>query len=199
MNQWEKIFRDIQEQGWCLRTNVLSAEEVQQINHFFDQERSNFQAALVGKGNERKRVEEIRGDFTYWIDPLNPPAVFAPLMKNLDFFKEELNRHFFLGLKEYECHLAYYPVGSYYHKHLDRFGSDSSRTISFIFYLNSDWSESDGGELVLYQENGEVLASCLPAAGSFACFLSGEFTHEVKSARRERRSLTGWMHTKIIY
>jgi hypothetical protein len=29
--------------------------------------------------------------------------------------------------------------------------------------------------------------------------MSDEFPHEVKAAQNERRSFTGWMHTKIIY
>jgi SM-20-related protein len=199
MSYWQQVLRDIHEQGWSYRTDILSLEQVRQINQFINRERLNFKAALVGKGIGRKRIEEIRGDFTYWLDPLNPPVVISEIMENLNSFKNELNRQFYLGLKEYECHLAYYPVGTHYNKHLDRFEMESSRTISFVFYLNEDWSEQDGGELVLYKKNGEILANCLPTAGSFACFLSGDFPHEVKTAGKERRSLTGWMHTKIIY
>jgi SM-20-related protein len=76
---------------------------------------------------------------------------------------------------------------------------ESSRRLSFIFYLNEVWDKNDGGELVIYNKAGEVLDTLLPMPGSFITFLSDEFPHEVRPSLKERRSFTGWMHTKIIY
>ena len=105
----------------------------------------------------------------------------------------------YFGLRDFECHLAKYPPGTFYKKHLDRFEQDSSRGFTFIFYLHSDWTEADGGELVLYHKDGRILETIIPRPGSFMCFLPGEFPHEVRISHKERWSLTGWIHTKNLY
>jgi SM-20-related protein len=120
-------------------------------------------------------------------------------MKFLEELKKALNENFFLGLKQYECHLASYPAGSFYQKHSDRFEASSSRYLSFVFYLNESWEPDYGGTLVLYEKNGSPIDTIFPLPGSFICFLSEDFPHEVQAAKFERRSLTGWMHNKLIY
>ena len=62
-----------------------------------------------------------------------------------------------------------------------------------VAYLNPDWSEEDGGELVLYPEKGEQgELRVTPAHGTFVLFLSEDFEHEVLPARRDRLSIAGW-------
>ena len=56
----------------------------------------------------------------------------------------ELNRALFLSLKDYETHFAIYPPGTFYEKHVDQFQSSGARKISFAFYLNENWTQSDG-------------------------------------------------------
>jgi SM-20-related protein len=56
-----------------------------------------------------------------------------------------------------------------------------------------------GGELVIFDKDHKEITAIYPTPGTFICFLSEEFPHEVRPAKIERRSLTGWMHTKIIY
>lgn len=193
----EQIIRDIQQNGWILRPQFLSAEDVRKLNLYFQEKRENFVPAKVGK--EKQRLESVRGDHTLWVDPLDPPEVMKPILGFLQDLQRELNLNFYMGLKEFECHLAYYPAGTFYQKHLDRFSKDSSRSFSFVFYLNEEWKEEDGGELVLYNKAGEVVKIIYPTPGTFIGFLSEEFPHEVKVSHRERRSFTGWMHTRIIY
>ncbi len=192
----DHIVRDIKEKGWSFRENILTPHDMSVISDFFYSHRNEFEAARIGKGQSRQRNENIRGDYTFWIDPLNPPAPFSKIMDTLEKLKLELNRDIFLGAREYECHLAYYPPGTYYQKHVDRFENDSSRVLSFVFYLHETWNEGDGGELILYGEN-EIRIS--PRPGSLVVFLSDDLPHEVKAATIERRSFTGWMHSKIIY
>lgn len=191
----DKILSDINEQGKSFHTNFFSPEELRDIAKLFD---NDFQAAFVGKGSNRRRDESIRGDFTKWLDPKKPPTELKSAFTFLDELMISLNRQFFLGIKEYEAHLAKYPAGSFYKKHLDRFEKDSSRSFTYIFYVHEDWNKENGGELVLYNKEGELLEKVIPSAGSLMCFLSEEFPHEVLPANKERRSLTGWMHTKII-
>lgn len=192
----EQMIRDIQQEGWFLRPGFLSEKQLASINLFIDEIRSDFVPAKVGK--DKQRVESIRGDYTYWLDALNPPGVFEPLVRSIGELQQALNLNCYLGLKEFECHLAAYPAGSFYQKHLDRFSKESSRSFTFIIYLNESWREEEGGELVIYNKNGDVIKTIYPMPGSFVGFLSEEFPHEVKASTKERRSFTGWMHTRII-
>ncbi len=70
--------------------------------------------------------------------------------------------------------------------------------ISCILYLNPDWTPEDGGLLRIYPPDAtdEAGIDVVPHAGTFVCFLSDRIPHEVLPARRERFSLTGWMHRK---
>lgn len=191
----EQIVQEIEQHNFCYLRGVITPTDLAQIQTLFDLE---FRPARVGKTDGPKRVDEIRGDWIHWLDPHAPPAVLQKQMDFLNLLKNKLNEHFYLGLKDFECHLAKYPAGSFYKKHLDRFEKDSSRSLSFIFYLHQEWSESDGGELVLYNNKNEILKTILPEPGSLIVFMSEEFPHEVKICHKERRSLTGWMHTKLL-
>ncbi len=195
-NMLDQMIRDIKDKGWSFRENILTPYDMSLITLFFKQHRGEFAPAQVGKGLARQRNEDIRGDHTLWIDPLNPPVEFAKIMSILEELRTNLNREIFLGAREYECHLAFYPEGTFYKKHMDRFESDSSRVLSFVFYLHEEWKDGNGGELVLYSDK-EILISPLP--GSVIVFLSDGLPHEVKAGKFERRSFTGWMHSKIIY
>lgn len=189
----EKILLDIKESGKSFCPNFFHQEDLKNISTIFDQD---FQPASVGK--ERRRDESIRGDYTKWLDPKRPPVELKLAFEFLDELLIHLNRNFYFGLKEYEAHLAKYPSGTFYKKHIDRFEKDSSRMFTYIFYLHEEWNAENGGELVLYNQEGEFLEKILPLSGSLMCFLSEEFPHEVLPSNKERRSLTGWMHTKII-
>ena len=111
-----------------------------------------------------------------------------------------MNQHFYMGLASLETHLAIYPVGAVYQKHLDQFNAGqaqqlNTRKLSSILYLNQEWQDSDGGELRLYVNEDEWL-DILPAGGRLVLFLSAQFWHEVLPAKRERLSLTGWFRTR---
>lgn len=192
----DQIVRDIKEKGWAHAGNILTAYDISRVNEFFDTHQAEFVPAMIGKGDLRQRKVDVRGDYTFWIDPLNPPPIFSRLLTILEELKTKLNQEIFLGAREYECHLAYYPPGTFYQKHVDRFENDSSRVLSFVFYLHNDWKDGDGGELVIHDKE-EVIIPPLP--GSLMVFLSEGLQHEVKISKIERRSFTGWMHSKIIY
>jgi SM-20-related protein len=191
----EDILKDIEEKGWTLQQGLLPATLLQELAFEFQRE---FLPAKVGPTNQKLRDESIRGDWISWVDPLDPPDRLKKPVDFLQILLQSLNQRFFLGLKQFECHLAKYPENSFYTKHLDRFEKGSTRCFSFIFYLHEEWHPDDGGELVLYDKE-KILTSIVPSPGTFVGFLSEEFPHEVKTCYRERRSLTGWMHTKNIY
>ena len=67
-----------------------------------------------------------------------------------------VNRQFYLGLFDYECHYAKYEHSDFYKKHLDAFKGRSNRVFSTVSYLNTP---AQGGELIIYhQESTEVAA-----------------------------------------
>jgi len=116
-----------------------------------------------------------------------------------------LNRHLYLGLFGLESHLAIYPAGAFYKRHLDCFATPDAnkpqRKISCIVYLNREWHDEDGGQLRLYlnqadEFNQEKSVDIYPHAGRAVIFLSDTFYHEVIPATRERISLTGWFFTR---
>lgn len=195
----DRILQELEQKGFSITPGLLAPGDLLKIDTFFNAHRDSFQAAKIGPKQNKQRDESIRGDHTYWIDPLSPPDIFNPLLTFLENLKLAVNEKFYFGLQQFECHLAYYPTGTFYQKHFDTFEKDSSRKLSFVFYLNPSWNESWGGDLILYDKEGAVLQKVTPAPGSFICFLSSEFPHEVRSAVCERRSFTGWMHRKIIY
>jgi SM-20-related protein len=105
-----------------------------------------------------------------------------------------LARRLMIALTDFECHLARYGAGDYYQKHKDAFRNDDSRLITSVFYLNPDWHDDDGGELLMYDESGkEVLLKLAPTMGTHIFFMSARFPHEVLPAKRNRYSLTTWI------
>lgn len=195
----DQILQELELKGYSYLPALVKPHELKIMADFFEEKKAEFKPAMVGPTQSKQRRLEIRGDNTFWIDPLNPPVPFVSLIRFLNNLKSEINEKFYLGLREFECHLAFYPPGTFYKKHLDRFESSGTRSLSFVFYLNEHWGNDDGGELVIYNLENEILAEVKPLPGSFICFISEEFPHEVKSAKIERRSFTGWMHTKTLY
>jgi SM-20-related protein len=193
-----KIIESLSKKGIYIEDEFLSKESLNSINSYFDNQLNHFSEARVGLGKAKIRDEKIRGDYSLWIDSIHPPKEFESIISFLNSLKFEVNQSLFLGIKEYECHLAYYPPGKFYKKHLDQFSNDSSRTLTFIFYVHEAWANNDGGELVIYDKNGIVVDKIIPTPGKMVLFLSSDFPHEVLPGNRERRSFTGWMHNKII-
>lgn len=147
--------------------------------------------AAIGRERQQQTNERIRSDKTRWLEGDSPiQGYYLAMMRRL---KQALNRQLFLGLKDYECHYALYQRGDFYKKHLDAFRGRGNRRITTVLYLNDDWHIDDGGELVIYAEQGaDTLYRVLPTAGTLVCFLSENFPHEVLPAHRDRLSIAGW-------
>jgi SM-20-related protein len=116
-------------------------------------------------------------------------------MASVKALRLHLNEALFLGAQEAELHFARYAPGAFYRTHRDRFRDDDARLVSLVFYLNDEWPDDAGGELMLYaaDDSGAVITRVQPNAGTMVCFLSDRFPHEVLPATRERFSLTGWL------
>lgn len=189
-NSFETIADGLADTGYAVADNFLSPHAIQDVLglDLFREE----QLKKAGIGKENKQINEgIRGDFIKWIDKTDTPDAIKKYTKELDALREFLNQSLFLSLKDYEVHLAMYPAGSFYKRHLDQFKSDDHRKLSVILYLNQDWNESHGGQLRMYLANDTV--DLLPLAGRLVCFRSDLIEHEVLPATRHRMSITGWM------
>ncbi len=156
--------------------------------------------ASIGKDEANRIISEVRGDSIYWLDDAGQTPDQTDYLNTMQTLQEQLNRCFFLGLFEFECHFAVYDPGAVYLKHLDQFKGQQERQITAVLYLNDDWQQDDGGELRLYLNESENAAfvDIAPLGGRLALFLSGRFYHEVLPAQRTRISLTGWFRTRSL-
>lgn len=181
------------EQDYILIPNFFASDQYQRILRFFDDQynAAAFSKAAIGADDQRKVVSEIRGDYTFWLDRKRDVE--------LQFFfdtayeiKDLLNKYCYLSLSDFEFHLAAYPIGSFYKKHLDSFKHRSNRMITFLLYLNNHWQPGDGGELQLYDDDDQPSAVIQPIGNQAVMFRSDKVAHEVLPTRVVRRSLTGW-------
>jgi SM-20-related protein len=149
-------------------------------------------AAGIGRGANHRQDQSIRGDRTAWLTPTTVPQ--RAFLDILDSMRVGLNRSLFLGLAESEAHFAQYAPGARYQRHIDSFIGTTSRVVSLVAYLNVDWGDADGGELVLYPADGAgELARIVPRGGTMVAFMSETIAHEVLPARRNRASIAAWL------
>lgn len=183
--------------GWCVTDGFLPESLVAALRReSLDLRRTgSFHQAGIGRGREHQVCPEIRGDEILWLDPGSRADAQRALLDRIEALRLALNRALLLGLFEFEGHLAIYPAGSVYRRHLDRFRGVESRTVTCVCYLNEAWSDLDGGQLRLYADplEPEAGTDILPLGGRLVTFLSGDYPHEVLPARRERVSVTGWL------
>lgn len=162
--------------------------------------RGYFQAARVGHGAQRRRAPAVRGDYLWWLSPHEGSHAQQHYLQRLDMVRQAVNRVCFAGLHDWEGHFAVYPPGSGYRKHIDRFQTNTRRTLSSVLYLNHDWSAEEGGALRLYlgEGGGEPTLDIWPEMGTLVLFLSAHVYHEVRPTLRERMSIAGWYRTAPV-
>lgn len=193
----ERILDDIASQGLSVCEGFLPSWQIAQL----EEETLKFRHANalnpagIGKGQEHVINTEIRGDFILWLEEPDLTDLQRNYLDTLEELRRACNASLQLGLYEFEGHLAAYPAGSFYKKHLDRFRNSSQRTLTCILYLNPDWQPEDGGELRIYLDDDRTM-EVLPLGGTLVSFLSDRFWHEVLPAGRERLSITGWFKTR---
>lgn len=147
----------------------------------------------AGIGNLEKVSYDgaIRSDSIYWLDKKHNNAFENEFFAQIEAFIFYLNQSCYAGITGYEFHYSLYEKGDFYLKHLDQFKNNPSRKYSMISYLNSDWQESDGGELLIHQlDNNQKIA---PTQGKTVFFKSDELVHEVLVTQNTRMSITGWL------
>ncbi len=148
-------------------------------------------AAGIGNDSRRDTQQKMRGDKIYWMDKAHDNIYELEFLQLMDDFIERLNSSCYTGINGSEFHYAVYEEGSSYKKHKDQFKNDSNRKYSLISYLNEDWLEEDGGQLLVYQN--QSVQKILPNSQTSVFFKSDEMEHEVTKANRPRMSISGWL------
>ncbi|MBD5771844.1 2OG-Fe(II) oxygenase [Marinomonas colpomeniae] len=190
---FSQLLIDLQTQGWSIQDDFFSEGFTQALMDEVENIQNDYmQQAGIGRKQDHQVVLGARRDYIQWIDP--DKAIKIDYLKMMESFRVALNRRLFLGLFDYEAHFARYEEGAFYEKHIDAFKGQSNRILSMVLYLNEDWKEDDGGELIIYDEhNPEIeLGRFPPIKGRLAIFLSECFYHEVNVAKRTRHSIAGW-------
>jgi SM-20-related protein len=194
-NKWDIVIDELVSQGYSIQKHWLEPTLVEELLKAAHQH--EFKAAGVGEGRQHQIQQQVRANNISWLDPLASTAE-ASFLQEMNIFCQKLNQALFVSLQEYEAQFGHYPIGGYYKKHLDQFNNNNSRKISTVYYLNDNWLEHDGGELVIYDLQGQELAKVMPEANTFVSFLSDQFPHEVLPAKRERWCIAGWFRTRKI-
>ncbi len=183
--------------GYCVIPNFATAQEVltlqQEAKSLWRE--GEFARASIGRGANRQFQPEIRSDFIHWLDEYALSVPQATYCQRIDQLRQHINQTLFFNVQEFEAHLAIYPAGAYYKRHLDQHQQTQRRQIACILYLNLGWESADGGQLRIYPEaeRWDHFVDVTPYGGTFVCFRCDTIYHEVLPATRERYSLTGWL------
>lgn len=148
--------------------------------------------AGIGAGNNHATKTEIRRDRTKWLEAGTKNEAEQEFLDLVAQFIAHLNRTCYTGLNASEFHYALYEQGAFYGRHKDQFRNDGARKFSLICYLNDNWAEQDGGQLIIHHEDRAV-QSILPNSGRTVFFQSDVVEHEVAAANKPRMSVTGWL------
>lgn len=159
-------------------------------------EEEALKSAGIGHFGTFAKNKEIRSDVIYWLDKNNNNPHEMEFFALIEDFIDYLNRECYTGIKSYEFHYALYKPGTFYKRHLDQFQDTSNRQFSMITYLNVDWKEGDGGELMIY--DGDKSQKISPTNRKTVFFKSNELEHEVLETNQLRLSITGWLRKDLI-
>ena len=184
---------ELAENHYLIIDRFLDDHLYSEVKSFFRARLPHFSQAGVGALSQNTILKEVRGDQTYWLDRKRDTEIKS-FWELVDETIAVFNRYCFLSLSGYEFHLAHYPAGGHYEKHLDQFQTRNNRLISMIIYFNDKWLEGDGGELEIFRNDGSsVLVE--PLARRCVMFKSAEVPHAVLESHKSRYSLTGWLRS----
>jgi len=152
---------------------------------------SSMVPAGIGNTLIKDELQKMRSDKTSWLQDDSKNDAEIEFMDMIRQFMGHLNRTCFTGLNAFEFHYALYETGTFYKRHTDQLRYDDNRKFSMITYLNENWKESDGGQLVIYQDGAAQQIS--PNNQKAIFFQSDVLEHEVVVAKQSRLSVTGWL------
>ena len=186
---WEHKLTDKQldtfvDDGWLIIDDVFEQKALlalQAESGFIDYRDAQLTAGI--------RISDIRGDKIRWITK----DFFAGFyyLHSINTLANLFNQSLFAGVRHSEAHYACYPVGFGYQWHSDNPAGRNERVISAVFYLNDDWTTSDGGALEIIDKHG-IHHNVMPVANRLVIFDS-DLRHQVQIANRQRYSIATWM------
>ena len=190
---YESLIDGLMNQQYGVADGFISPEMVSVMRYHLQNryKQGNMHEAGIGNRHIYHKNKKVRGDLISWIEPSQANEDERKFLKLIGEFVDYLNFTCYTGIRNYEFHYAIYFEGSYYHRHKDQFKSDWGRKFSLVTYLNDTWEETDGGELIVYLEDG--VKKVPPEGGRAVFFSSNEVEHEVLSANRTKMSITGWL------
>ncbi|RLN90895.1 hypothetical protein BBJ28_00000335 [Nothophytophthora sp. Chile5] len=117
-------------------------------------------------------------------DFFDQQVVFGPLRRALPQW---------LGLAGHMVKLQHNAGrGACFPMHFDTYGDDG-KCVTAVLYLNEEWRQGDGGEIVLYPfPKPRVVVP--PRFGELVLFSSQQMLHRVLPAIKPRYALTTWMY-----
>lgn len=202
----DQLVSKIAQHGVCVMDHFLPPATILELANEVLSLSATSQMQAAGTGRTHKTInKDLRGDSIYWLDESEATGAQQVYFTQMEALRQQLNQDLYLGLFALESHLALYPAGTGYKKHIDRFKASNTtqpqRQISCILYLNQDWADNYGGHLRLYlNPHGESVETphidIAPIAGRLVMFLSDTFYHEVLPATQDRMSLTAWFLTR---
>ncbi|MEA1787261.1 2OG-Fe(II) oxygenase [Arenibacter sp. GZD96] len=198
---YERVISDLLAQQYSIVDDFFSSAIVEKLRLALleNYDKDQFKKAAIGNASNAIVAKAIRGDFILWMDECQTEPAEKLFFNRINDLARYLNKTCFLGIMHTEFHYALYPKGTFYKRHLDTFQNDDRRKLSMVCYLNlANWQPEDEGELVLYvNENGIELSKKIhPLSGRMVIFESQVLEHEVKPAKRDRLSITGWLKTR---
>lgn len=191
-DQWIRWMDDLAMNDYVIADNFISDELFSTIMDFFHkkEQKNQLKKAGIGSLGEFQLNTSVRGDFIHWLER-ERDVELKLFFRLMDELIESLRRFCFMSLSGSEFHIAKYPEGSHYNRHLDQFNERSNRQITVLLYLNENWKKDDGGELKIYKGDKKILVE--PIAKRLLLFKSDIVEHEVLTTRVSRYSLTGWL------
>lgn len=200
------LFQSLEDRGWAVCDRIVPSSLTQSLRNHAHQlwQQGFFKPAAMGRQTTASQNPDIRGDAICWLESHDPAPASVEFLSFANALSQDLNRHFYMGLRSHEFHFARYEPGRGYARHTDQHRGTRARKISVVLYLNEDWQPDDGGELCLYRKDesdaaptgrdrAEPVAKIEPVSGRLVVFCSDQVPHEVLPARRVRWSLTGWL------
>ncbi len=186
---YPKIADALVEDGYIVIADALPDKLSQELKQFAINEKEFSRAGISSKSDlhldDTRRLDKI-----HWLN--EDGACQSEFLSFADGLREHLNCELYLGLSYYESHFAIYAEGDFYETHLDAFKNSKNRVITTVYYLNEEWIEDDGGELVVYDGEHNFVAKVKPDANTLIVFMSEKFPHEVLSTNKKRYSIAGW-------
>lgn len=164
-----------------LKLNLLNLNQSKQLNQ-----------AGIGLKDSFQSDKLYRNDKTRWLETSSTNKYELDFFQLIDSFVLFLNQTCYTGITNYEFHYTIYEPGCFYKRHIDKFAANDSRVFSIIIYLNENWLEGDGGELMIYnkEKDNEIIK---PQNGRMVFFDSAKLEHEVLETNVPRYSITGWL------